>query len=92
MYQNGAVESYGNMNLGTSETVAFNSDLLDLICYVEYGGCGGINLGYHTAPMDKRISTYRRIVVSSNRRKTSTQCRNVMYLKGAFLRHTDETV
>ena len=92
MYQNGAVESYRNMNLGTSETVAFNSDLLVLIGYVEYGGCGGINVGYHAASMDKRISMYRRIVFSSNRRKTSRQWRNVIHLKGAFLKHTDETM
>jgi len=59
--------------ISTSETVAFNSHILVLICYVEYGGYGGINLGYHAASMDKRISTYRRTVISSNRRKTSTQ-------------------
>ena len=92
MYQNGAVESYRNMNLGTSETVAFDSDLLVLRCNVEYGGCGGINVGYHAASVDKRISTYRRIVFSWNRRETSTQWRNVICLKGAFVKHTEETI
>ena len=92
MYRNGAVEICRNMNLGTSEKVVFNSGILALICYVEYGGRGDFNLGYHAASMDKRIARYRRIVVSSKRRKTSTQWCTVIYLKGAFLKHAAEAV